>query len=302
MNVDWLEDFLTLIEVGGFARAAEQRAITQPTFSRRIRALEDWAGVSLIDRSTHTMKLTPAGESFRAVAEQTLRRIQIGREEARAIAKASFETLRFASTHALSLTFFPQWLRQLEKDEPASVTVELTADHMAACEKMMIEGRAQFLLGHHHVLANTRLDRDFRSVALGADRLLPVMSPSLAGSVSPADAPLLAFASESGMGRILSAAWAVTGYAPPRKPVFTSHLASILTAMARNGRGVAWTALSLVRDDIDAGILVRAGPEEEDVPIEIRLWRPATRQSPAAEALWGKVLRSRKVSVNSVSQ
>ena len=26
MNIDWLDDFLALVEVGGFARAAEQRA------------------------------------------------------------------------------------------------------------------------------------------------------------------------------------------------------------------------------------------------------------------------------------
>jgi len=292
MNVDWLDDFLALIEVGGFARAAEQRAITQPTFSRRIRALEDWAGVTLIDRSTHTMKLTPAGERFRVVAEQTTRRLQLGREEARAIAKVSSETLRFAATHALSLTYFPTWLHRLEKDEPTTATVELTADHMVACERLMIEGRAQFLLCHHHEAATTRFGKDFRSVRLGEDVLLPVMSPQLAESIDPGDAPQLSFATESGMGRILSAAWLGAGYTPPAKPIFTSHLASVLTAMARDGRGVTWTALSLVSDDIDAGALVRAGAPDQDIPIEIRLWRPAARQSPAAEALWKKVLKS----------
>ena len=292
MNVDWLDDFLALVEAGGFARAAEQRAITQPTFSRRIRSLEDWTGVTLIDRSTHTMRLTPAGEAFKIVAEQTLRRLQLGREEARAIGKASTETLRFASTHALSLTFFPTWLRQLEKDEPASVTVELTADHMVACERLMVEGRAQFLLCHHHEAARTRFGKDFRSVALGEDVLLPVVSPKIVERAALSDVPQLAFAPESGMGRILAAAWAASGKEPPAKPIFTSHLASILTAMARDGRGIAWTALSLVSDDIDSGTLMRAGTPDEDVPIEIRLWRPAARQSPAAEALWSKILKS----------
>ena len=292
MNIDWLDDFLALVEVGGFARAAEQRAVTQPTFSRRIQALEEWVGATLIDRSTHTMKLTPAGESFKVVAEQTVRRLQLGREEARAVAKVSSETLRFASTHALSLTFFPIWLRRLEKNEPTSVTVELTADHMVACERLMVEGRAQFLLCHHHEAATTRFGKDFRSVRLGEDTLLPVISPELARQVDPEKAPQLSFAAESGMGRILSAAWATSGRTPRAKPVFSSHLASVLTAMARDGRGVAWTALSLVADDIEAGTLLRAGPPEQDIPIEIRLWRPAARQSPAAEALWSRILKS----------
>ena len=292
MNSDWLVDFLALIDAGGFARAAEQRAMTQPTFSRRIRALEDWTGTILIDRSTHTIRLTPAGQRFKIVAEKTIRGLQLGREEACAIAKASSETLRFASTHALSLTFFPHWLRGLEKDEPTSATIELTADHMVACERLMIEGSAQFLICHHHETATTKLGNDFRSLRLGEDVLLPIMSPQLAEKVDATAAPQLSFTEDSGMGRILSAAWSKSGYVPSAKPIFTSHLASVLTAMARDGRGVTWTALSLVDDDIQSRKLVRAGTPDQDIPIEIRLWRPAARQSPAAEALWSKVKKA----------
>jgi len=291
MDSKWLEDFLTLIDSGGFSRAADKRTISQPTFSRRIRSLEEWVGATLVDRSTHTMRLTPAGERFRLVAEATLRRLELGREEARAIARTSQETLRFASTHVLSLTFFPSWLRQLESNEPSSATVELTADHMVACEQLMIDGTAQFLLCHHHEAAPTRLTSDFRSIRLGEDVLLPVMSPQLADSCDVPAAPQLAFAPESGMGRILSAAWAAEGRKPPSRPTFTSHLASVLTAMARDGRGVAWTALSLVKDDLDSGRLVRAGGAGDETPIEIRLWRPKARQAPAAEQLWSKAVK-----------
>jgi DNA-binding transcriptional LysR family regulator len=292
MDSDWLEDFLALVDCGGFSRAAEQRAVSQPSFSRRIRSLEDWVGAILVDRSTHTMRLTPAGERFRIVAEEAVRRLHLGRDEARAVAKASSETLRFASTHVLSLTFFPAWLRGLEADEPTSVTVELTADHMVACERLMIEGRAQFLLCHHHESAATRLGTDFRSVKLGDDVLLPVISPRLARTADLASAPQLCFTAESGMGRILSAAWAAEGRAGPSQPIFASHLASVLTAMAKDDRGIAWTALSLVADDLAAGRLVRAGAAEHEVPIEIRFWRPKARQAPAAEQLWSRVLKS----------
>lgn len=293
MDADWLEDFLALVDCGGFSRAAEKRAISQPSFSRRIRSLEDWVGAPLVDRSTHTMRLTPAGERFKSVAEETLRRLQLGREEARAVGRASSETLKFASTHVLSLTFFPAWLRGLEIKQPADVTVELTADSMAACERLMIEGRAQFLLCHHHEAAPIRFGSDFRSVLLGGDVLLPVMSPDLAAAADLGEAPQLCFTADSGMGRILAAAWAAEGRAAPTQATFASHLASVLTAMARDGRGIAWSALSLVEEDLAAGRLVRAGPAEAEVPIEIRLWRPRARQAPAAEKFWDRVLKSR---------
>ena len=59
--------------------------------------------------------------------------------------------------------------------------------------------------------------------------------------------------------------------------------------MAREGRGVAWSPQSLVLDDLTAGRLVRAGPEDWDIPIEIRLFRPRAPQSAAAEKFWSIV-------------
>ncbi|ACT59218.1 LysR family transcriptional regulator [Hirschia baltica] len=290
MNSEWLLDFLELTDAGSFSRAAQRRYITQSAFSRRIRSLEEWVGTSLVNRDTHTMKLTPSGESFTIVAEQVIRSLEAGRNEACAIERASIETVHFAATHALSLTFFPTWLRKLEKDEPASTTLKLTADHMLACEKLMQEGRSQFLLCHHHENSNLQLGQGFKSVKLGEDILLPVVSLKLKETVEPRNLPLLSFSPESGLGKILSCVLDDNIDTPSKQPVFTSHLASVLTSMARQGRGIAWTVLSIVADDLETGSLVRAS--DQQIPVEIRLWRAAARQSPAAERLWSKVLKS----------
>lgn len=62
MELTWFEDYLALAETLNFSRAAEARHVTQPAFSRRIRALEAWIGADLFTRSTHGVALTPAGE------------------------------------------------------------------------------------------------------------------------------------------------------------------------------------------------------------------------------------------------
>lgn len=288
METTWLEDFLALLETGGFSRAAERRGVSQPSLSRRIRSLETWLGVSLFDRSTHTVRPTSAGKRFRPIAEEVLRQLQLGREEARAASRTVTETLRFAATHVLSLTFFPAWLRGLETSVLPETTIILTADSMTACERQMIEGNAQFLLCHHHKTMPTRLGADFRSLVLGHDTLLPVASPQLIATTTPEQCPQLVYTAESGMGRILASAWALKGDAPPARPAFASHLAGVLATFARDGRGIAWTPLSLVQDDLRAGRLVRTGKPEDDLEIEIRLWRPRARQSAAAEAFWAR--------------
>ncbi len=292
METTWLEDFLAVLGEGSFSRAAERRAVSQPAFSRRVRALEDWIGTTLFDRTTHSVKLTEAGERFRPAAEEMLRRLQMARQDALAAAQLQSETLKLAATHVLSLTFFPVWLRTLEALSPTTVTVQLTADHMAACEKLMLEGRIHFLLCHDHPAATTRLAGDeFRSIEVGQDVLVPVVEPVLLKARGEGDLPYLAYTSESGMGRILAASWAATGRRPPAEPSFSSHLASVIAAMARDGRGMAWSPLSLVADDLEAGRLVRLGHGDDEVPMAIRLFRPRVRQSPAAEALWERAVR-----------
>lgn len=291
MDTIWLEDFLAVLDEGSFSRAAERRAISQPAFSRRVKALEDWVGAILFERTTHSVKLTEAGERFRPAAEEILRRLYTARQEALFAAQLKSETLKLAATHVLSLSFFPAWLRTLEVQAPTSVTVQLTADHMVACEKLMLEGQAHFLLCHDHPAATTKLAGDeFRSIEVGQDILVPVVQPALFKTQGSGGLPYLAYTSESGMGRILAATWAAAGRKPPGEPSFSSHLASVLAAMARDGRGMAWSPLSLVADDIAAGRLVRLGSGEDEVPMAIRLFRPRARQSPSAEALWDRAM------------
>jgi DNA-binding transcriptional LysR family regulator len=298
MEIAWLEDFIALAEHMNFSRAAAARQVTQPAFGRRISALERWIGTPLVDRDTHRLSLTAAGEEFRPVAEESLRRLQQGRREALDAANIA-ASLRFAATNALALTFFPAWLRRLGPAISPSA-INLVADNMQGCEQIMLRGQAQFLLCHHHPAAATRLNpNDFASVKLGEDALVPVTAPGpdgkpqhlLPGSAE-APVPYLAFSEQSGMGRILAASWAQDGCAAHLKPVFTSHVAVVLKALAADGRGVAWAPLSLAAEDLAAGTaLVRAGDVAWDIPMEVRLYRPRARQNANAEALW-KMLRA----------
>jgi DNA-binding transcriptional LysR family regulator len=291
MDASWLEDFIAVIREGGLSRAAQQRSISQPAFSRRIKCLEDWVGTPLFDRAARTMVLTPAGERLKPFAEEVLRQLDTGRKDALAAAQASTETLLFASTHALSLTFFSPWLRALDSMQAATSSIQLTADSMEGCERLMIDGAAQFLLCHVHPAASTRLSADrFKSVVLGEDVLVPVATPALARADVLRDGPFLAYTAASGMGRILRAAWEQGSRPPLGEPAFSSHLASVLAMMARDGRGVSWSPLSLVADDIAAGRLVQLGGRADEVHIEIHLLRPRARQVRAAERFWEQVL------------
>ena len=296
VNLIWLDDFLSLAASGSFSRAADERHMTQPAFGRRIRALEEWLGVVLFDRSTQPATLTEAGAWFRTVAQDTLARTARLPEEARAIADASAATLRIAATHALSFTFLPGWLRGLDA-RVTSGPVQLVSDVMQQCEALMQHGRVQFLLCHAHERVPTRLDpATHRSAVVGHDELMPVTAPDASGqplhSLDGAGRiAVLAYSAESGIGRLVRA---LRGAALERmavQPVFTAHLATVLKTMALDGRGIAWLPQSLVRDELASGTLVAAGKGEWSIAVEIRLVRQRAVLTPVAEALWNAVSR-----------
>ncbi|KQT04642.1 transcriptional regulator [Rhizobium sp. Leaf391] len=294
MDTAWLLDLRALADTLNFSRAAEMRNITQPAFGRRIKAFEDWSGSVLVDRSTHRIRITPAGEIMLDAANDILQRIE------RAVQDLSQErsataTLTFAATHALSFTFFPGWVQSLGSSA-ATVPIRLLSDNMNECEKMMAEGRAQFLLCHFHPNSEIRLhEADFKYVELASDVLLPVAQKNkqgapihrLPGTLADPVAHI-SFDEKSGMGRILAANLPHAELHLAR--VFTSHLAMVLKALALEGKGVAWIPRSLANSELEPeGKLAIAGEEKWMVPVKIVLIRPRSRMTELAERFWNTV-------------
>ena len=87
VDIVWLEDFLAVSATGNFSRAAKLRNSSQPAFSRRIRALEKWVGVDLLDRTSQPARLTPAGAWYRQAAEELLATVAGMPDEAKKVSR-----------------------------------------------------------------------------------------------------------------------------------------------------------------------------------------------------------------------
>jgi DNA-binding transcriptional LysR family regulator len=208
MELIWFEDYLALAETLNFSRAAELRHVTQPAFSRRIRALEGWIGAALFTRTTHGVALTPAGEHFHDQAEVLTRALHQLRRDTSEVSGRGVRPLSIAATHALSFTFFPKWVRGNER-VLALGNLSLISDSMQACEQMMLRGDAQFLLCHHHKDASSRIySGQFKSIVVGVDTLVPLSAPAGNGVArwrlhGGEPVKYLAYSAQSGLGRIV---------------------------------------------------------------------------------------------------
>ena len=125
MDLNQLRSFVTVAQFGHLTRAAETLHLSQPALSGHIKALEEQFGVTLFERSSSGMALTPSGRRLLAEAAQIIDAVEH--------LKHSAQELRGEPTGSLKLgtVLEPSVLRVgdllvLARDRYPQIELELT--------------------------------------------------------------------------------------------------------------------------------------------------------------------------------
>ena len=279
METKWLEDFVSLAETRSFSRSAQLRHVTQPAFSRRIQALEVWAGTDLVDRSSYPTRLTPAGKTLHAQALDMLQALQSTRAMLRAHTAAAQDVIEFAVPHTLAFTFFPAWLSGL-REACGPIKSRLIALNVHDAVLRMVEGSCDLLIVYHHPDQPIQLDAEHHDMLpLGREVLAPYVKPDAEGRplhTLPGQAshpvPYLAYAPDAYLGRAVDQIIKQSATPVHLDRVYETDMAEGLKAMALEGHGVAFLPASSVRKDVRAKKLVPAGPGLQ-ATLDIRIYR-----------------------------
>ena len=163
---------MQLAETGSFSRAAELRYVTQPAFSRRIRALEQWLGAELIDRTSYPTKLTKAGEQFRDRAAEIVRQaIDAGRLLAGCRARRPTPSC-LPRRIPLSLTFSRHWLHRAGEEVGSGQAKLLANVHDAVMS--LVEGNWATCCSAITTNQPVQLDESrYEMVVLGTETIAP---------------------------------------------------------------------------------------------------------------------------------
>ncbi|HVY59020.1 MAG TPA: LysR family transcriptional regulator [Xanthobacteraceae bacterium] len=102
-----LEVFVAAAETGSMTAAARQLKITQSAISQQLKLLEAEMRVTLMDRNTRPLRLTPAGQALRQHAIEMLLHADQTRAEVRQIAAGPMPHLRIAMFGTLARTLAP---------------------------------------------------------------------------------------------------------------------------------------------------------------------------------------------------
>jgi DNA-binding transcriptional LysR family regulator len=280
VELKWLEDFVAVARTGSFSQAARQRHVTQPAFTRRIRALEHWLGVRLIDRSSLPVRLTTEGESFLPQAREMIALARTARQDFHLGAGSERRALRIVTLHTLALHLVPQLLRPMMSGRP-DIAVEVIASvpGVEASFEGLEVGLGDVVIAYEQ---ENRVPAvaGFEARLLLIDRLVPVARPDVAARVNAGGGaiPLLHYPPASFTHDLVQPMVRRLGARARVRALST--LGETLRAMALDGFGVAWLPELILGADLASGRLVEMQMPGQAlaVPLQVQCW---TRQSDA---------------------
>jgi len=295
LELKWLEDYLALAKNGSFSKAAESRFVTQPAFSRRIRALENWLGVGLVDRTKYPTSFTEAGSEFLEHAETLKTQIYSSREQLKSLVSDQAEIV-IMSQHAIAVSFLPNWLHDNESLLGGAL-IEVNAGNLHDSLESFMAGAGNFLLCFSSPDIYKQLERtDIESIQVGSDQLIPVTGVKSNGQAiytlsSNEGLRLLSYPKDSFFGRLITReCMPQFGNEYAIHKVYESALAEGLKALVMEGYGIAWLPKSLIAKELDEGQMLILETLCIPINLQINLYRFKGGTSELANTFWDRLL------------
>lgn len=231
-----LEVFEALAATGSVAGAADLTGLSQPAVSQQIRNLETALGTDLVDHDKRPMRLTPAGDSFRARAEAALMQLRMAQSE--------LTVMDLTHLSSLSLGLIDDFDNDLT---PRLVTI---------LAKSLTKCRFRLITAASHEITAAMVDKKLHiAISASTGQALPgvleypiardpfiLVTPRDVLSAAPGsleelgDLPFLRYDREQLIGRQIESHLARQRIAFPERFEVGSHLA----LMAMIARGVGW--------------------------------------------------------------
>jgi len=123
-NILSMRAFVQTVNAGSLSAGGRALGISSASISRRVSALEEELGVRLLNRSSRSLSLTPAGEEYFARAASILEQIDEARRVANEFKVNPKGLLKVHSRTGVGVQIITPALKQFAEDNP-DITVEL---------------------------------------------------------------------------------------------------------------------------------------------------------------------------------
>ncbi|XHR29686.1 MAG: LysR family transcriptional regulator [Chthoniobacteraceae bacterium] len=280
-RIELMQTFVRIVEAGSLSAAAAQMGTTQPTVSRRLQTLEKSLGLRLLQRTTHTMRLTLDGERCYERAKELLLSWASFESELRGAGDEPEGVLRVVVPHAFGQERLIGPLAEYLRRHPRMSVEWLLHDDRAIQDYIAAGIDCAIQLGKI-------TDPGLVAIHLSEVHRIVVAAPELlAGEPIPEDAAELAglpwLALRTFYRNEVTLTHEETGKRRriPITPRFATDSLYALRNAAVQGLGVCVGSAWVLADDLAHGRLVRLAPRWRAAPLPVSLVFPYARFYPA---------------------
>lgn len=246
--------FTRAVEAKSLSRAAAELGVPRATVSRRLQRLEERLGARLLRRTTRSLALTPAGDTFYRHARIVLDAVQTAEASVRSTGPTIAGDLRVSVPPMLDEGFFAMLTAFAEAHPAVRLSVHFSSRHV----DLRRDGYDVA------IRAGTAIEPGLVARTLGRTRLVAVASPEyLAAHGTPrrrkdlaAHRCLLGFA----RGELPQTHWPLGGAQVHVQGMFFTNEIRLLADAAVRGLGIALLPRTLVDDALARGTLVQVLP------------------------------------------
>jgi len=280
-----VQAFIAIADHGAFSRAAESLHITQTALSRRLKNLESFLGVKLVERSTRSVALTRIGDDFLPRARRLLDELAAALVEIRETGKSMRGDVTIACIQTVGVHYLPKIVQRYAALHPEN-RIRILDYAAPDVEAAVLRREAEF-----GVTMETTRHRELATVPLLKDRFVLVCRDDhpLARMKRVAwkqlEAHKMIFAGHEGGTRSL-VDLAIEGKALKLRPAYEVQRSS--TALGMVAKGVGATIVPGIAVQQDAYPRLRAVPLVDPVVSRtlVLVSRVNAQLSPAAQALF----------------
>ena len=280
MRFDWLSDIVAIIDSNSLQEAAGHRLVTQPAFSRRVRAIEEFLGVEIVDRTQKPARASALvlsnADRFRRLNSESKQLIADLRRESRDGANR----IAVASQHAITTSLAPNIVNAISRK--GAIHIRLRSANRNECDAWLFARQVDISLTFHTPAELPDLgDSVSEHMILAEQDLIPVFKAGearrLVWDYHHGSLPIVMYPPDVFLGRIISDQILPTLEARcVVKAVGETALTLAALRLSSSGVGLAWVPQSLAADEIANGTLA-----------DLRDVFPATRMHLVARRLNG---------------
>jgi DNA-binding transcriptional LysR family regulator len=143
IDIDGLQAFARIAELGGFRQAAAALHLSQSALSRRIHRLEVGLGVRLLDRTTRRVRLTAVGREFLPRARRLIEELEQSMDGLRDMAKRGTGQVTLACVPTAALQVLPPVIRDYSQQFPDN-RIRILDLHANEVLQAVVGGEAEF--------------------------------------------------------------------------------------------------------------------------------------------------------------